>query len=125
MVSSHNAHRAVAVLLVVAAGTARARDNGSIQGRVEDAQGAPVSNVVVSVFGKGLTSGGIVGFTDNTGAVTLPALPAGNYTLRAVGVGQQRAMAQKITVRAEERTFFSVSLTPPERPVATAAGDEA
>lgn len=109
MAFGHNAHRAAALLLI-SASAASARDSGSLQGRVEDAAGAPVSGAVVSVFGGGLSAGGVVALTDPGGRISLPALPAGSYTLRTVGQGRQRALAQRITVRAEERTYFSVSL---------------
>ena len=102
-----------AAVLACAANVSRAdarEQGGSVQGWVEDSQGLPVSGALVSIFGQGLREGGLVAFTDATGHVTLPALPAGSYMLRAVARGRQRAAARPITVLPDQRTFFSLSL---------------
>ncbi len=102
-----------AAVLACAATTsfADARDKGgSVQGWVEDSQGLPVSGALVSIFGQGLRDGGLVAFTDATGHVMLPSLPAGSYVLRAIARGRQRAAARQITVLPDQRTFFSLSL---------------
>lgn len=103
---------ATAVLACAASTSlADARDKGgSVQGWVEDSRGLPVSGALVSIFGRGLGGGGLVAFTDSSGHVTLPSLPAGSYVLRAVARGRQRATARQITVLPDQRTFFSLSL---------------
>lgn len=120
---SHNRRLALATLALACAASAGARESGgSIQGWVEDNQGLPVSGAVVSVFGQGLRGGGLVAFTDSTGRVTLPSLPAGSYMLRAVAAGRQRAVPRQITVLPEQRTFFSLSLGAGQ-PAAVSVGD--
>jgi hypothetical protein len=108
---SPNRRLALATVVLACAASAEARESGgSIQGWVEDSHGLPVPGAVVSVFGQGLRDGGLVAFTDSTGRVTLPSLPAGSYVLRAVARGRQRASARQITVLPDQRTFFSLSL---------------
>lgn len=123
MVSRHICGSVAAILLLSAA-PLEARDGGSIQGWVEDAQGAPVSGALVSLFGRGLSGGGVVAFTDAGGHVSLPALPAGSYTLRAVGRGLQAGAARQITVLPDQRTFFSLSLTPPRSSKPSAGAED-
>jgi hypothetical protein len=112
MVSRHISGT-VAALLMVSAAPLQARDGGGVQGWVEDSQGAPVSGAVVSLFGGGLRGSGLVAFTDAGGHVSLPVLPAGSYTLRAIGRGLQAGAARQITVLPNQNTFFSLSLASP------------
>jgi hypothetical protein len=81
-------------------------------GWVESTRGAPVAGAVISVFGKGIRGGSLVTVADSAGQFALPALPAGSYTVRALGTGHQPAAAQKITVLPERDSVFTVSLTP-------------
>src|SRR5262245_50166635 len=81
-------------------------------GWVESTHGVPVAGAVVSVFGKGIRGGSLVTVADSAGQFALPALPAGSYTVRALGTGHQPAAARKITVLPERDSVFTVSLTP-------------
>jgi hypothetical protein len=81
-------------------------------GWVENTRGAPVSGALVSVFGKGIRGGSVVTLSDSAGQFVLPALPAGSYTLRALGSGHVPAAARKITVLPDRDSVFTVSLTP-------------
>lgn len=102
-----------ALAVLTACGTvawAAERTPTGVQGFVADAQGAPVSGALVSVFGKGLSGGGLITFSDDDGRFSLPSLPAGSYTLRALGRGHRPALARQITVLPNKPTFFSVSL---------------
>lgn len=82
-------------------------------GWVEDTRGTPVSGAVISLFGKGLEGGGLVTFSDSAGRFFLPSLPAGSYTLRALG-GRLRAPARQVTVLPNQESVFSVSLSAPD-----------
>lgn len=98
------------LLLTVAAlappATARPAD-GAVVGWIEDATGAPIAGALVSLFGKGLTGGGLVTLSDSAGRFALPSLPPGSYTLRALGSG--RAMTQRITVLPNQDSIFTLS----------------
>ena len=99
---------------VCAAGPAAAGDaGGRLVGFVEDARGTPVSGALISLFGMGLQEGGLVAFSDASGRFVVPALPAGSYTLRALG-GRLRAEARQVTVLPNQESIFSVSLFAPE-----------
>jgi hypothetical protein len=82
---------------------------GRLVGFVEDARGIPVSGALISLFGKGLEDGGVLAVSDSDGRFALPALPAGSYTLRALG-GRLRAQARQVTVLPNQESVFSVSL---------------
>ncbi len=93
-------------------------------GWVENTRGAPVAGAVVSVFGKGIRGGSLVTLSDSAGQFVLPALPAGSYTLRALGSGHVPAAARKVTVLPDRDSVFTVSLTPVgEKPPATTTSD--
>jgi TonB dependent receptor-like, beta-barrel/Carboxypeptidase regulatory-like domain len=102
----------VALLLGLPASVALAQDSqaGSVMGWVEDSRGLPVSGALVSFFAKGMTGGGLVAFSDDAGRFTLPALPAGSYTVRAVGRGLRAAQAQRVTVLPNQDAILSLSL---------------
>jgi len=106
---------------------ALAGEGGGLVGWVESTRGAPVAGAVVSIFGKGIRGGNLVALADSRGQFVLPSLPAGSYTLRAVGTGHEPSAAQRITVLPDRDALFTLSLTPVgERPVAeeTAAENE-
>src|SRR5262245_58354004 len=95
-------------------------------GWVESTHGVPVAGAVVSVFGKGIRGGSLVTVADSAGQFALPALPAGSYTIRALGTGHEPAAARKITVVPERDSVFTVSLTPiGETPAAPDKADAA
>lgn len=88
--------------------------DGGVIGWVEDAKGTPVAGVLVSLFGKGLREGGFVTLSDNSGRFFVPTLPAGSYTIRALGQG--RALTQRITVLPNQDSIFTLSFAPgPQR----------
>jgi hypothetical protein len=94
------------VLGVAPAAPALPADSGVV-GWVEDASGAPVAGALVSLFGKGLRGGGFVTLSDSTGRFMLPGLPAGSYTLRALG--PDRATTRQITVLPNRDSIFTLS----------------
>jgi hypothetical protein len=89
-----------------------ALETGGLVGFVADTSGLPIPGVVVSIFGKGLGAEGVVTLTDGDGRFVLPSLPAGSYTLRAIGRGHRPASARAITVQANAESVFQLSLTP-------------
>lgn len=101
---------------------------GGLVGWVENTHGTPVAGALVSVFGKGVGTTGLVTLTDSAGQFVLPRLPAGSYTLRALGSGHVPSPAQKFTVLPNLDATFTLSLTPVGEPATeekAAAGDGA
>jgi len=99
------------VLLARGAFAASAADGG-LTGVVEDTRGAPVAGAVISLFGKGMAGAGLVALSDAAGRFSLGSVPAGSYTLRALGVGHLPATARHVTVLPNRESSFTVSLTP-------------
>jgi hypothetical protein len=89
-----------------------ADEGGGLVGWVENTRGAPIAGAVVSIFGKGIRGGSLITLADSRGQFTLQALPAGSYTLRAVGTGHQPSAAQQVTVLPNRDALFTLSLTP-------------
>ena len=98
-------------------------------GWVENTHGTPVAGALVSVFGKGVGNTGLIALTDSAGQFVLPRLPAGSYTLRALGTGHVPSLAQKFTVLPNRDATFTLSLTPvgesatEEKPAAAESAD--
>src|SRR6185436_3082703 len=74
----------------------------------------PIAGVLVSLFGKGLREGGLVLLSDSSGRFVAPSVPAGSYTIRALGQG--RALTQRITVLPNQDSIFTLSFAGPQRP---------
>jgi hypothetical protein len=104
----------VFLLATLAARVAAAGEpaGSGLVGLVESTQGAPVSGAVISLFGRGIRGGSLVTLTDSAGQFALPSLPAGSYTLRAIGNGHQPAAARQVTVLPNQESLFTVSLAP-------------
>lgn len=97
---------------LVAAPVVHAEDGGGLVGWVESTRGAPVAGAVISVFGKGISGGSILTLSDSEGQFILPSLPAGSYTLRALGTGHLPSAAERVTVLPNRDSLFTLSLTP-------------
>jgi hypothetical protein len=91
---------------------ARGDEGGGLVGWVESTRGAPVAGALVSIFGKGIRGGNLVTFADSQGQFVLPSLPAGSYTLRAVGSGHEPSAARHVTVLPNRDALHTLSLTP-------------
>jgi hypothetical protein len=89
-----------------------ASDDGGVIGWVESSRGVPVAGAVVSIFGKGIQGGSLITLADAQGQFVLPSLPAGSYTLRAIGSGHEASAAQHVTVLPNRDALFTLSLTP-------------
>jgi hypothetical protein len=98
----------IALLVNALAPRAGAAADGSVVGWVEDARGVPVAGALVSLFGRGLRGGGLVTLSDSTGRFVLPSLPAGSYTVRALG--GNRAATRQITVLPNRDSVFTLSI---------------
>jgi hypothetical protein len=94
-------------------------DDGGVVGWVESTRGVPVAGAVVSIFGKGIRGGSLITLADAQGQFMLPSLPAGSYTLRAIGSGHEASPAQHVTVLPNRDALFTLSLTP-----VSAAGED-
>jgi len=89
-----------------------AQNGGGVMGWVEDPRGAPVAGALISLFGRGTGGGGLVTMSDSSGRFFLPSLPAGSYTLRAMGRNKLAAPARQITVLPNRDFSFTVALKP-------------
>jgi hypothetical protein len=89
-----------------------AEDGGGLVGWVESTRGVPVAGAVVSVFGEGIHGGSLITRADSDGQFMLPSLPAGSYTLRAIGSGHLASAAERVTVLPNRDSLFTLSLTP-------------
>lgn len=109
-----NRHRGAAVLFsaLLASRASAGEGGGGLVGWVENTHGAPVAGAVISVFGRGIGNAGIVTLTDSAGQFALPRLPAGSYTLRALGSGHVPSPARRFTVIPDRDATFTVSLIP-------------
>jgi hypothetical protein len=82
-----------------------------------------VQGAVVSIFGKGIRGGSLITLADSQGQFVLPSLPAGSYTLRAIGSGHKPSAAQQVTVLPNRDALFTLSLAPVGEKAATAEGE--
>jgi len=104
---------------------ARGDDGGGLVGWVESTRGVPVAGALVSIFGKGIRGGSLVTLADSKGQFVLPSLPAGSYTLRAIGSGHEPSAARHVTVLPNRDALYTLSLTPvADKAVETAAAEE-
>ena len=87
-------------------------DGGGLVGWVESTRGVPVAGALVSIFGKGIRGGSLVTLADSQGQFVLPSLPAGSYTLRAVGIGHEPSAVQHVTVLPNRDALSTLSLAP-------------
>ncbi|MFI5005779.1 MAG: TonB-dependent receptor domain-containing protein [Solirubrobacterales bacterium] len=124
-------HRGAAffVSALLASTVSAGEGGGGLVGWVENTHGTPVAGALISVFGKGVGTTGLVTLTDSAGQFMLPHLPAGSYTLRALGSGHVPSPAQKFTVLPNRDATFTLSLTPvaesvpEEKPLAAESPD--
>ena len=80
--------------------------SGSIEGRVVDERGVPLTGAMVSALG----STSVAAVTDQSGAFALRALPAGSYWVRAHMSGFAPSRRQLIEVSAAGSARYSVTL---------------
>ena len=99
-----------------------AQNGGGVMGWVEDPRGAPVAGALISLFGRG--TGGLVTMSDSSGRFFLPSLPAGSYTLRAMGRNKLAAPARQITVLPDRDFSFTVALQPDVEVVVEESADD-
>jgi hypothetical protein len=102
----------VSSILAAPGASAGAADGGGLVGWVESTRGAPIAGAVVSIFGKGIRGGSLITLSDSQGQFVLPSLPAGSYTLRAVGAGHEPSAAEHVTVLPNRDSLFTLSLAP-------------
>ena len=103
---------------------ARADEGGGLVGWVESTRGVPVAGALVSIFGKGIRGGSLVTLADSQGQFVLPSLPAGSYTLRAIGSGHEPSAARHVTVLPNRDALYTLSLTPVGEKAAAAQAAE-
>jgi hypothetical protein len=110
---------AVLVSALLASSAFADEGDGGLVGWVESTRGTPVSGAVISIFGHGIRGGSLVTLSDSAGQFVLPSLPAGSYTLRALGAGHVPAPARRITVLPDRDSVYTVSLAPLGDPAAS------
>ena len=105
--------RGVAILAtILAAPAARAEGPaGRILGSVQDGEGSPLAGAVISLFGRGVGSMGLVTLTDSAGRFSVPSLPPGAYTLRALRDGHTPAPARRVLILPNQDATFTISMT--------------
>jgi len=111
--------RSVAILAALLAAPAVYAEGpaGRILGVVEDAQGSPLPGAVISLFGRGVGSMGLVTLTDSMGRFSVPSLPPGSYTVRALRDGHTPAPARRVLILPNQDATFTISLTPAGDPI--------
>jgi hypothetical protein len=117
--------RSVAILAtLLAAPAARAESPaGRILGWVEDGHGSPLPGAVISLFGRGVGSLGLVTLTDSTGRFSVPSLPPGSYTLRALRDGHTPAPARRVLILPNQDATFTISMSSVGDPTTREAQD--
>jgi carboxypeptidase family protein len=101
------------VATLLAAPTLRAESPaGGLLGWVEDAHGSPLPGAVISLFGRGVGSMGLVTLSDSTGRFSVPSLPPGSYTLRALRDGHTPAPARRVLILPNQDATFTISMSP-------------
>jgi hypothetical protein len=103
------------LIALLALSTPAQAAEGGVVGWVEDAKGLPVAGALVSLFGKGLQGGGLITVSDTTGRFFLPGLPAGSYTVRALG--EEGATTKRVTVLPGRDSIFTLSFAQQARTV--------
>jgi TonB dependent receptor-like, beta-barrel/Carboxypeptidase regulatory-like domain len=112
MLGARSSSAAVIAFSLLAPAAWAAQNGGGVMGWVEDAGGAPVAGALVSLFGRGTGGSGLVTLSDSSGRFFLPSLPAGSYTVRAMGRNKLAAPARQITVLPNRDFSFTVALEP-------------
>jgi hypothetical protein len=105
--------RSVAILATLVAAPAVHAESpaGRILGWVEDGQGSPLPGAVISLFGRGVGSLGLVTLSDSTGRFSVPSLPPGAYTLRALRDGHTPAPARRVLILPNQDATFTISMS--------------
>jgi hypothetical protein len=116
--------RGAAILaILMAARPGHAESPGGLLGWVEDNHGAPLAGAVISLFGKGVGNGGVVTLSDSAGRFSVPSLPPGPYTLRALRNGHTPATARRVLILPNQDATFTISLTAVKAAAAREAED--
>jgi len=105
--------RNVAILATLLAAPAALAEGpaGRILGSVEDGHGSPLPGAVISLFGRGVGSLGLVTLTDSAGRFSVPSLPPGSYTLRALRDGHTPAPARRVLILPNQDATFTISMS--------------
>jgi hypothetical protein len=105
--------RGAAILtLLMAARTGGAETPGGLLGLVEDSYGSPISGAVISLFGRGVGNTSLVTLSDSAGRFSLPSLPPGRYTVRALREGHTPAPARRVLILPNQDSSLTISMTP-------------
>lgn len=101
----------IVVVITGFAGQALAQGtSGAILGTVLDANGDPVINAQVQVFGGGIAKGGTV--TDFDGNYVIKPLEPGRYDVRVNYIGQKESLTTGVLVQPGQNTEVNVKLQP-------------
>lgn len=98
-------------LMVIAGGSAIAKPlSGTISGTVKDAQGRPLSGVLVSVHDVDADEALKATKTDKNGRYIAANLTPGRYALKATAVGYKSELIAAATVTPHQTTVFNLTL---------------
>ncbi len=109
-----NALRTIAVLLLMICGGLSVQGQtvfGRISGTVKDANGGSIPNATVTITNLA-TNLVRTATTDGDGFYTATNLPAGSYSVAAVGKGFKKAEQSGISVVADARLTVDITLEP-------------
>jgi hypothetical protein len=84
---------------------------GSILARANDAQGAVVPGVAVTISSPVLVSGTMTGTTDTGGACRFPSLPPGTYSVKMELQGFQSVIRENIVVAVGQTTPVDLAMS--------------
>lgn len=95
-----------AVALAVGATALHAQATGKVEGRVNDAAGAPIANASVTIIGTSFTA-----LTNPQGYYFVNNVPAGTYEMRAAFIGYRALRTSGVRVLAGQTLTQDFSLT--------------
>lgn len=108
---------------------------GALHGKVTDSSGTVLPGITVTVTGESLIGGARTAVTDDQGRFRFPALPVGNYTVKAehegfrttesrtyVGIGSDITVDFALQLPTAEETFVITDVRPVVDPSKTESG---
>jgi hypothetical protein len=107
-VAGRDARRLLVALALTLMATPVAAQQGAVQGRIHDDDGAAVSGVIVTLVRDSAVIAGTN--TDPLGSFRIPPVAAGPYTFRVLGIGYAE-YSEEITVPADGTVELEITVT--------------
>jgi hypothetical protein len=99
----------IALLLIFSFGFSQSKETGAISGVVTDAQGSPLPGVTVTVSSPNLM-GTRSAVTEADGTYRFPALPPGDYTVKAELAGFNTVLRENIRLTTTTRLTVDIAM---------------